>query len=215
MALFGRNPLRRIGRENRVEARQEGKLSRAEAKQRLKNLPREHLEALAQLSGEAHQEQYGGGGPSGMAPYGAGSSPQMASPGQLIGSPIGGRAPYGIGPVTTSVPANGSAISLIPGLASPSFFRTRDGGRLLITPNNLPAGISGFLLAITFGTINQLGSLAGSGFDAYNANGFGLEIAFADIVPGYPVSAQAQLFNSTGAAIDVTWGITLYGDRLG
>lgn len=189
--------LARVHRENRRFQRHLSHEQHQQLRHNLRNMPLEHKQALIDAL-ESEGMIQGAQSPHGsMAP---------------LESPIGARAPYGLGSTTTTVPATGSVIGQTTAIVSPSIFQPK---RLILNPRNLPAGITAYLLAVNIGTLNQVASLGASPFEAFDSLSFGSDIDFQEIGLGIPVFLQAQLFNSTNADIDFTWGGMFYGDRVG
>jgi hypothetical protein len=201
---------RQENRGERQEQRQEQRDYRQELRQRARALPLEQKLLLAQALGSDDDDDGAG--------YPAGSGLPMSMSGQgagraYRGSPVGGRAPNRHPRLSTTVPAGSTGtLSQLPTIISPSFFRPE---RLIVTPRALPTGVAGFVTALNIGTINQLASLGETGFEAYDPQLEGGQIEIADIAFGMPVQLVAVLTNSTGAPIDVSWGGTMYGERLG
>lgn len=211
MALLPGRQQRQMARAEKQQARQMGKEERVKLRQQLKTMPLEHRrELMDAMREEGFIDANNNGIPDDQ-------EMEMEGPAlggrELRGSPVGGRAPFGLGRVVTTVPAGSTGtLSQLPQIISPSYYRAT---RLIVTPRTLPAGIAGFLTALNIGTFNQFASLGESGFEAYDPLLQGGEISIQDITFGIPIQLIAVLTNSTAGPIDVAWGATLYGMRLG
>ncbi len=216
--LFGKNPLRVEGRQNRQANRQNAKLEHREVVDRLKNMPQENLLRLARAAQQAHQEQYGGDVADDEAfeaedALGYGMSTASGDPEPRLLARGDGVLGFGFSdPIVVShTVTTGTPFTFGP-KQSTCVFRPN-----LMNVSDLPDGMNGQITSVRFDNDEQLAGIYGAMFVDFSIRNLrNLAIQWKDIFRATLVQVQGIIYPVPGAAADVTVsvGISFRGKRL-
>lgn len=215
--LFGKNPLRVQGRQNRQAERQNAKMEHREVVDRLKNMPQENLLRLAKAAQQAHQEQYGGGADDeafeaedalgyGMTTASGDDEPRLLARGE-------GVLGFGFSDPITVLHTDTSGKSFTFGpKQSTCVFRPS-----LMNISDLPDGMYGQITSVRFDNDEQLAGIYGAMFSDFSIKNLrNLAIQWKDIFRASLIQVQGIIYPVPGTSTDVTLavGVSFRGKRL-